>query len=355
MKIDTLIFDMDGVITTEEKYWACVRLTLWELITTTLGLNNAFGDAVNDEGIRESVVPDELIYALKGRAVNSNWDITYIVTCTYLAAVPGATVLSAPDIESFLEALHDTVEEPAPWPQALQHFLAHTGGAKGRALVQEAGHRLCVALEFNQEDLLRADGPMWWYLHDRFQRFYSGEAMQAYSAAPLTDGTVIAHERIAAALKRLHDSGYTLGVASGRPRNELDDALGHLGLLDYFAPNHLGTFDVVHQAETKLGVVGLAKPHPLSLMRALYPDESLERLLNEDFQKQKRPNVVVIGDATSDVIMAKSAGCRSVGVLTGVRGPEARQERHILLEHAGVEAILDDITEVPDWLEGQID
>jgi hypothetical protein len=76
MTIDTVIFDMDGVVTTEEKYWACARLTLWELVTKTLGLADAFGDAVHDPAVREDVTSDAHIYALKSRAVNSNWDIT---------------------------------------------------------------------------------------------------------------------------------------------------------------------------------------------------------------------------------------------------------------------------------------
>src|SRR5260221_10143838 len=103
LKVDTLIFDMDGVITTEEKYWACARLTLWELVTKTLSLEKAFPDAVHDAAARETIVPDELIYALKGRAVNSNWDVTYVLVCAYLAGLPDATVFSAMDVEALLE------------------------------------------------------------------------------------------------------------------------------------------------------------------------------------------------------------------------------------------------------------
>src|SRR5579859_6574479 len=154
---------MDGVITTEEKYWACVRLTLWELVTKTLGLADVFGDAVHDEAIRIAIVPDELIYALKGRAVNSNWDISYMLACIYLSGLADATVFSAMDITDFLEAIKDTMSGPAEWPAALREFLTHTHGAKGRQLVQETGNRLQRALGFGGEELLRVDGPFWWY------------------------------------------------------------------------------------------------------------------------------------------------------------------------------------------------
>jgi phosphoglycolate phosphatase-like HAD superfamily hydrolase len=353
LKIDTLIFDMDGVITTEEKYWACARLTLWELVTKTLGLSGAFGDAVNDEAVRESIAPDELIYALKGRAVNSNWDISYVLACLYIAAIPDATVLSALEVPDFLEAIRDTVVSPAPWPQALSDFLAQTRGAKGRALINEAGNRLLRTLDFGNEKLLEIEGPFWWYLHARFQRFYTSEAMSEYGGSPLPDGTVIPAEQLEITLKALRDAGYILGSATGRPRNELDDALGGLGLLNYFDATRLGTLDIVRQAEDQLAVTGLTKPHPFSLLRAIYPRADAQVLLDEEFQKIKRPNVVVIGDSTSDVLMAKNAGCRCVGVLTGVRGQTARQERQELLVHSGCDAILDDVTHLPDWLEGQ--
>jgi len=353
VKIDTLIFDMDGVITTEEKYWACARLTLWELVTQTLGLTDSFGDAVHDPAVREAIAPDAMIYALKGKAVNSNWDIAYVLACAYLQALPDATVLSALDVPDFLQAVCDTMGGPAAWPQALVDFLTQTHGAKGRALIQEAGNRLQKALDFGGEDLLRVEGPFWWYLHERFQRWYRGEGMKDRGAPGLTDGTVIPAQRIEATLKQLHEAGYMLGAATGRDHDELQDALGELGLLDYFDPTRLGTLDVVRQAERKLGVNGLLKPHPFSLLRAIYPRADTHILLDEEFQKIKRSNVVVIGDSTSDVMMAKAAGCRIVGVLTGVRGEPARQERYELLVHSGCEAILDDMTELPDWLEGQ--
>ena len=34
-KYDTVIFDMDGVITSEQNYWNCAALTVWEYLNTT--------------------------------------------------------------------------------------------------------------------------------------------------------------------------------------------------------------------------------------------------------------------------------------------------------------------------------
>src|SRR5579859_4381743 len=146
--IDTLIFDMDGVITTEEKYWACARLTLWELVSETIGLTQAFDPAaIHNAEVREAVVPDKLIYALKSRAVNSNWDIAYVLACVYLTALPSAANLAMPSatVPQALAAIKANARIPTAWPEALSYFLENSGPIDGRALIELAGARFQTA------------------------------------------------------------------------------------------------------------------------------------------------------------------------------------------------------------------
>ena len=87
--INTLIFDLDGVITSEQKYWNTSRLTAWELICDRefLGLTNYFGHspdvATRLESIGDNIIPKTFIYELKSRAINSNWDLTFFVCCLH--------------------------------------------------------------------------------------------------------------------------------------------------------------------------------------------------------------------------------------------------------------------------------
>ena len=81
--LDLLIFDLDGVITSEQKYWNTARLTVWEMLCQPhyLGLAQHFGidittpDLVLAKG--EAVIGADFITELKNRAVNSNWDLTF--------------------------------------------------------------------------------------------------------------------------------------------------------------------------------------------------------------------------------------------------------------------------------------
>ena len=79
-KYDTVIFDMDGVITSEQNYWNCAALTVWEYLNYNSGQKiNAAECMQNISKIRSRVFSDdELISILKGKGVNSNWDLGYV-------------------------------------------------------------------------------------------------------------------------------------------------------------------------------------------------------------------------------------------------------------------------------------
>ena len=79
-KYDTVIFDMDGVITSEQNYWNCAALTVWEYLNYNSGQKINVAECMqNISKIRSRVFSDdELISILKGKGVNSNWDLGYV-------------------------------------------------------------------------------------------------------------------------------------------------------------------------------------------------------------------------------------------------------------------------------------
>ena len=92
-KLNTLIFDLDGVITSEIKYWNTAKLTVWELICSDnyLGLNDYFGQSLDVStrllDIGKRIIPNDFIYQLKSRAINSNWDLTFFVFSLHLLSI----------------------------------------------------------------------------------------------------------------------------------------------------------------------------------------------------------------------------------------------------------------------------
>jgi len=106
---------------------------------------------------------------------------------------------------------------------------------------------------------------------------------------PLYDG-------IAELLTALRDSGWQLAVATGKSDRGLAACLATHGIADMFVS--LQTADR-HPS----------KPHPAMLEAALFEADALPQ------------QAVMIGDTSFDMLMARSAGVRGVGVAWGYHAP----------------------------------
>jgi phosphoglycolate phosphatase len=119
-------------------------------------------------------------------------------------------------------------------------------------------------------------------------------------------------------LQLLMESGFRLGVATGKSRTGLDKALRQTGLTDLFSATRCAD-------ETR------SKPHP--------------RMLNEILEEVGVPGrqTLMVGDTEYDMQMANHAGVAPVAVSYGVHARER------LLAHRPL-VCLDCITELVDWL-----
>jgi len=374
--LKTLIFDLDGVITSETRYWNTARLTVWELIESDryLGLNGYFSDTVRSPDrvlqVAEAVIAKSFIYQLKSRAVNSNWDLTFFVFCLHLIGILKRFSQLHPDAK--LAALF---ESDSPISDRLQYigqylkaerytastsdtiietFWQQTRSLTGSAVLDFATTFAAQVLGTELPFIL-GKGELWQLCYDNFQDWYEGK--KGYTLPD--DETVLERTRIDDTLQTLTASGrYTLAIATGRPRNEVLQPLTALGLLPYFDPERIVTYDEVLAAESVLAGMGqamkLGKPHPFVLFKALYPDEPIENVLARADGGVNRCTAAYIGDAASDVVAAKQAGCLSIGVLTGFSADPTGSDRRTMLESLACDVILKSILELPQWLEGQV-
>ena len=91
-----IVFDLDGVITSEEAYWDAAGLTLHELLYSSRywsidqqlldndGQYHPAKTAEESRWLSRSLFPNAEIQALKARAINSNWDTCYATVCLHL-------------------------------------------------------------------------------------------------------------------------------------------------------------------------------------------------------------------------------------------------------------------------------
>ncbi|HLG62294.1 MAG TPA: HAD family hydrolase [Ktedonosporobacter sp.] len=370
-----IIFDLDGVITSERAYWDTAGLVLHELLYSPQYWNvNAVSGAYQppqtaeeSRRVSRATFPEPVIVGLKARSVNSNWDTCYAGFCFALIDL----LAKLPDCSSLLPL------QPAeqPWIVQFREQLAraHIGSAANTDMFQRLNSPLLQGytgldlinrfdayassvLGCAIESVFARYGPSWRFCSNLFQEWYLGEELytQTYGHAPKQPGKpgcihfeqpLLPVEQMRPTLETLRERGYTLGIATGRPRKEGLAPLKNYGLLHYFDEQHITTHAEVARAEAELRARGdmtpLVKPHPYQFLLAADPAYTLDQPL------PPRGSFVVVGDTPSDVRGAQAAGALIIAVLTGALTAEART----MLEQSQPDFIIEDMTKVPALLE----
>jgi HAD superfamily hydrolase (TIGR01509 family) len=126
------------------------------------------------------------------------------------------------------------------------------------------------------------------------------EANELWHATFATETNVVAFEGVAAALRRLREAGSLLGIVTAGHRAIVLPQLEETGLSDLLETRVFGDDLSVH------------KPDPAPLQKAL------ELLGLED-----RPaEVAYVGDAPTDMEMARAVGVRAVGITSVLGDPD---------------------------------
>lgn len=316
---DTVLFDMDGVMTSEQMYWSAAALTVYEMYHGAhyFGneLLNARKLAEEWKQIRSRIFcGDKTIRLVKNKGVNSNWDLAYVVLGAALCL----------DENTGFDAVYDA--------------LSQIGG-DAFSLYDTVAARLSAKFD-REPGYFDRLGPFWQQTVSCFQEWFLGSALyqkQIEQPALLAGkpGLIHAEEPIVdkslllCLLKLLHDSGKRIGIGTGRPLLECESVLTHWGVQKYFEPDAVITYDDVLTAESRLLQAGisaeLTKPHPFIFLKGCLGGKLTdEELVRGHFDPSPCRRTLVVGDAGADLFAARSAGCGFAAVLTGVQGQGAR-------------------------------
>ena len=370
-----IIFDLDGVITSEEAYWDAAGLTLHELLYSPRYWNvegdtkpyRPAASAEESRRISRATFPESEIVALKARAINSNWDTCYATVCLHLigllALLPNLTALLPlqPWDAGWLTVFRKQVASFRKGP--------YEKGAFSKPILEEPAFQGYIGLDLiNRFDAYASDvlghsiegvfsrhSPFWPFCQDIFQEWYLGDELYTRDCghAPAQTGKpgcihfeqpLLPVASIRATLETLREQGYVLGFATGRSFEEAQVPLTMQGLLQYFAEAHISTHDHVVHAEAELRANGdqalLGKPHPFPFLIALNHNYRIGE------QRGNPGDFIVVGDSTGDILGGHAAGALTIAVLTGARTPEARA----LLAQSSPDFTIQDVTELPALL-----
>jgi len=395
MDVDTILFDMDGVITSEGEYWNTADLTILELF-----YSNQFVGLVNENlqtilfkpgsPIKlDRFVSNNFIALLKNNGLNTNWDLTYFASALYLIelfsrAQPRDKAKAIAEFEFNTGTLRELgklipdkkrILEPI---DSLSAYFLQFIKKRGRNISsQSVSSPEKRALDFIEDiNLWRYErtgfkGPVFdrsgafWDICERlFQERYLGDILflrdhdSTLSEIP-KDGMieyeepVIPLQKIVSTLAMLKEARINFGIATGRPYDEIMIPLIRWGLYHFFDEDNISTHRDILEAEEFLKSKGqnisLAKPHPYVYLRALYgKSKSIPELLEMSLPlpEAKCERVIIVGDSVSDIMAARCIGVKAVVVLTGVKSLEAVE----MMKAFSPEFLLNDISEFEDLL-----
>lgn len=331
-KYDTMIFDMDGVVTSEQGYWYAAALTVYEYLygKDRFGNDTLDGKYLSDnvEKIRKEIfLDDKLIELFKGKGVNSNWDLGYITVLISL-------ITDSRDMETVYEYAENIDDDII----SAYDMLAKKAAKKNGALFEE----------------YKRNGKLWTDMRDTLQEWYFGDERftQIYGRKPYLCGKsgeyknekpIIPLEELKELLTELKKTK-RLCVATGRQRLEIVPLLEEWGVLDLFDENGICDYNFVISGEAETDAT-LTKPHPYMFLKALYGlDYPNSDIICGNYDKTKLKKTLVVGDAGADILAAKAMESDFCAVLTGVSG----QAGKAYFKQQNAEYILDSIRDMKE-------
>ncbi|MET3289562.1 HAD family hydrolase [Brevibacillus fluminis] len=372
--IKTILFDVDGVILSEERYFDASALTVWEMIHSDayLGLAGDDFDPAPQEPVircvRDTVFDqDKVLDLIKSRGINSNWDMVFLAysyqiirLCERLLPAKGAEVkelLRNQLDRDGLALLRDWARHEAA--DFVIDYAAFTGDfAKGNA---QKAEMLTYLNEIAKErigvdtQMFSRTSDLWELCQETFQEWYLGDARVTSSIGresfqkgkkgfladeiPLVDPA-----KLRELLLQLKEKGITLGIGTGRPTIETHVPLAELHLLDVFDPNRVISASHVLDAETSYPEYApLAKPHPFCYLKGLAGLDSDDKsVLLQNLPIENPREVLIVGDSLADLLAARAIGCQFAATLTGLSGQAARST----MEKEKADYILNDVSEI---------
>lgn len=376
--LNTILFDVDGVFLSEERYFDASALTVRELLLSRnyLGLG---GDAPfqtnysNEEiaRIRKSVFrDDQVLNFLKSRGMNANWDMIYITFSVQLIHL--AAQLPEP-LKALAAALLQKPIDRGTLDQFRQWFSAYPVVIDFNNVLEDysgtKATRQDLILFLNdlaarylgvESQQFQPKSKLWHIGEHASQEWYIGDdnVLPATGVPSVQTGkkgfmneevTLADPETVRAMFRMLKEKGVKVGIATGRPHLETFRPFGYLHWLDMLDENHMATANDVLAAEKKYDAAPLAKPHPFTYLLSYYGKDSEVQKLTAKMP-QKLPDgeaTMIVGDSLADLLCARQIGCRFAGVLTGLSGKKARAE----LEAHGADFILDSVAGIPGLAE----
>jgi len=317
-QFNKILFDMDGVITSEALYWDTAALTVYELLFDRQDCKVEDVSQIHDTIFSGR----DFINALKVRGVNTNWDLALIAYCL------------SKHLKSDLQELdNEHFQKMLDFANSLPNTAAE---------VYDISYNLAAkATGKDYSYFVREKGEFWTKLQKVFAYWFVDKELYK------TERPVVPLDQMQTLFKNMFDCGIKLGVGTGRPNSELQRPLDMWDIAKYFDEESvIGYTDIINAEKTCGNGVSLAKPHPYVFLKGAAGKRYTDQQLLDGTHDNITEGVLVVGDAVADFVSAKDGGFAFAAVLTGVSGNDMRG----YFEQNGADYIFDDVLGLADLL-----
>jgi phosphoglycolate phosphatase-like HAD superfamily hydrolase len=374
--IKTILFDVDGVLLSEEHYFDASALTVWEMLISKNYLAQSpekFKTDYSDDEIkkiREHVFEnDNVLRFLKSRGLNANWDMIYLAFGYQLIHL--LSQIKDTEFEKInqwfqkdisREVLCEIGETLNKYNVSTQFDLFVNDFRQSTVTKQELlGYLNVLAKEKLgvETSIFKGKNTLWSVCEHVSQEWYVGDenvftstgrpSVQRGKKGYLANETTLAApEKIDELFQFLTKSGLMIGIGTGRPALETIQPFQYLGWLKHFDEDHIVTADEVLEAEKEFPASkSLSKPHPFTYIMAHQGKKTPAKdCLQTPLPIANGAEILIIGDSLADLLAARQMGCPFAAVLTGLSGKDARSE----FEKHAADYILDSVLDIKSIL-----
>lgn len=348
-----VIFDIDGVLLSEERYFDVSGLVVWEWLygKKYMGLpaeQDDFDSRCVNEGqiaaIRNKVwEQDCLLTWLKSKGINSNWDMVhmYLVTVLWLMANVYRTrsegnmlSLSFCSEQDIHEAGKMLMGIPVPTADLIlkQWEIWIPEKSKGHEVMVCLGEKAAQGWGNNARWTERFS--KFYRMHtELFQAWYLGDDIfiRRNHTLPYSGNkegflekeiALAGPDKIAHMFRELKKRGYEIGIATGRVREEMEIPFKNFGWYREFETQYIGTASDADTASRESAGIFLDKPHPFIYLCGIYGNDKSQYPSYMDGTRKVMAGdeIYICGDSYSDLLGAESVRANFIGVSGGPGG-----------------------------------
>lgn len=377
--IETILFDIDGVILSEERYFDASALTVKELIYSPnyLGIDGDrfFTSLTNKEieSIRSLIFQDDkVLNFIKYLGINANWDMVYLTFSYHLILILEAIKEKYSDLvqkgldEGFDQELLNQIGEvfnsqaiSRTYQPPYGQFVADLSKWEDEPDLFKRLDRFAESRLGQSTDRFSSREPLWSIGQAAFQEFYLGTVRyEEVNSVKGVDGSkkgfledelpLLPPPELKALFESLKAEGFKIGIGTGRPTVETEVPLEQLGLWELFEKDRIVTASDMETFKKQHPEWGpLSKPHPLTYLVGFFkwqPD--VETIYHYPRPVEKAETLLIVGDSLADLLAARAIGAQFAAVLTGLSGKAARAT----FEKHEADYILNDLSELKSIL-----